>query len=292
MAITTGTGTGAGNSSVSQNFSNAYTSFSGVDITATFDNVPIGTLQGISYSVTREKSPVYTIGYANPRSFSRGKRGIAGSMIFTLFDRSALYQIVYDQNHYYYAHANQPINTFDPRFSKDVFALFKDFTTVGLTTGGTATSTGTLQTAATITPTNAATGATQSSLASTGAASGNTPNASFGVSTVRVPAEYADQIMPFDVTLIAQNEYGMSAFMVIIGVEVLNEGGGLSVDDITNEEQTTFVARAKTPWIPWVGTAASNDATPGTSTIFPFSSIPQDKLGAFYGSANIPGVTQ
>ena len=61
----------ANNNSVSQRFSNAYTSFSGVDITATFDNVPIGTLQGISYSVTREKSPVYTIGYANPRSFSR-----------------------------------------------------------------------------------------------------------------------------------------------------------------------------------------------------------------------------
>ena len=275
------------NDTVSANFSNAYTSFSGIDITATFDNVPIGTLQGISYSVTREKSPIYTIGYANPRSFSRGKRGIAGSMIFTLFDRSALYQIVYDQNHYYYAHAQQPINTFDPRFSKDVFALFKDFTTVALNPGtGTVTGANGPVTAAQITPSTTATGASATDRAQAGSAT-----AAFGVSTVRVPAEYADQIMPFDVTLIAQNEYGMAAFMVIIGVEVLNEGGGLSVDDITNEEQTTFVARAKTPWIPWTGTQATNNAAPGTSTVFPFSSIPQDKLGQFYGAANIPGIS-
>jgi len=37
-------------------YTKSYTSFSGVDITAVFDGVPIGTLQGISYSVTREKS--------------------------------------------------------------------------------------------------------------------------------------------------------------------------------------------------------------------------------------------
>ena len=53
-------------------YTKSYTSFSGVDITAVFDGVPIGTLQGISYSVTREKSPLYTLGSANPRSFSRG----------------------------------------------------------------------------------------------------------------------------------------------------------------------------------------------------------------------------
>ena len=39
--------------------------------------------------------------------------------------------------------------------------------------------------------------------------------------------------------------------MAIVGVEILNEGGGLSVDDISNEEQCTYVCRSKTPWIPW-----------------------------------------
>lgn len=56
----------------------------------------------------------------------------------------------------------------------------------------------------------------------------------------------------------AQNEYGLSAYKVIMGVEILNTGGGLSVDDITNEEQCTFVARTMTPWIPWAGEGAAD----------------------------------
>jgi len=70
-----------------------YNSFSGVDMIVTFGNVTVGEVQGVSYTVTREKAPLYTMGSANPRSFSRGKRGIAGSLIFLVFDRSALLDI-------------------------------------------------------------------------------------------------------------------------------------------------------------------------------------------------------
>jgi hypothetical protein len=76
---------------------NTYTTFSGADIVATFGGVEIGALSGITFSVTREKAPIYTMGSPNPRSFSRGKRGIAGSLIFTVFDRPALYTML-DQN--------------------------------------------------------------------------------------------------------------------------------------------------------------------------------------------------
>jgi len=34
----------------------AYSSFSGIDIIAIVDEVPIATFQGISYSITREKA--------------------------------------------------------------------------------------------------------------------------------------------------------------------------------------------------------------------------------------------
>ena len=70
-------------------FTRTYNSFSGVDMLVAFNNKIIGELQGISYTVQREKAPVYTMGSADPRSFSRGKRGIAGSMVFMVFDRSA-----------------------------------------------------------------------------------------------------------------------------------------------------------------------------------------------------------
>jgi len=36
----------------------AYTSFSGIDIIAVVDDTVIATLQGISYSITREKAPI------------------------------------------------------------------------------------------------------------------------------------------------------------------------------------------------------------------------------------------
>lgn len=84
------------NSSVNK-YLNTYTTFSGADIVATFGGVEIGALSGITFSVTREKAPIYTMGSPNPRSFSRGKRGIAGSLIFTVFDRPALYTML-EQN--------------------------------------------------------------------------------------------------------------------------------------------------------------------------------------------------
>lgn len=75
-------------------FTETYTTFSGADIVCTFGGTPIGALSGITWSVTREKAPIYTMGSPNPRSFSRGKRGIAGSLIFTVFDRPALYSML------------------------------------------------------------------------------------------------------------------------------------------------------------------------------------------------------
>ncbi len=184
----------------------AYSSFSGIDIIAVVGETVIGTLQGISYSVTREKAPVYTFGSANARSFSRGKRGLAGSMIFTLFDRSALYQIMRkaDGEFDYYAHEFEEV-TLDSNTNVWDWAQ-----------------------------------ATSDQIQIAG-----------GVTTDKRHPEYADQIMPFNITLIAQNEYGLAAWMAILGLEILNEGGGLSVDDITNEEQMTYVARSKTAWVPW-----------------------------------------
>ncbi len=77
-----------------EQYTKTYTTFSGADIVATFNGTPIGSLAGITWSVTREKAPVFTMGSPNPRSFSRGKRGIAGSLIFMTFDRPGLYNLI------------------------------------------------------------------------------------------------------------------------------------------------------------------------------------------------------
>jgi hypothetical protein len=75
-------------------YTDTYTTFSGADIVASFGGVTVGTLMGITWSVTREKAPIYTMGSPSPRSFSRGKRGIAGSLIFQVFDRPGLYDML------------------------------------------------------------------------------------------------------------------------------------------------------------------------------------------------------
>lgn len=80
-------------------FEEPYMSFSGADIVATLvvPNEPkpmtLGELQTISYSIHRENSPVRTLGHVNPIGFVKGPRTIAGSLIFTVFNKYAFYRL-------------------------------------------------------------------------------------------------------------------------------------------------------------------------------------------------------
>jgi hypothetical protein len=58
---------------------------------------------------------------------------------------------------------------------------------------------------------------------------------------------YSDQVLPFNVTLAGANEYGAMCASKVLGIEILNEGSGISVDDAVTESQATFVARAIEP---------------------------------------------
>ncbi len=58
---------------------------------------------------------------------------------------------------------------------------------------------------------------------------------------------YSDQVLPFDVTLSGANEYGAMCAAKIYGLEILNEGMGVSIDDAVTEMQATFVARVVEP---------------------------------------------
>ena len=76
-----------------------YTSFSGVDIRVIIVNL-IGQMQAVSYAVQREKAPIYVMGRVDPLSFSRGKRGIAGTMISLMLDRHILYDAPFNDKKY------------------------------------------------------------------------------------------------------------------------------------------------------------------------------------------------
>jgi hypothetical protein len=176
------------------NFTKTFTSFSGADIVAVFHNKVVGELQAITYSVTREKAPIYVMGNPNPVSFSRGKRGIAGSLVFTVFDRDALHQIK-SEDWSVYRHGLNTTGNNEP---------------------------------------NSIDRASQTA-ADRAAWKGSQGKGSKPV--------YSDEIPPFDITINFLNEYGQSAKMTLYGVEILNEGMGMSIDDISTEKACTFIAR-------------------------------------------------
>lgn len=196
-----------------QDYTKTYTTFSGCDIVATFNGKVVGELQAITYSVSREKAPVYTMGSAEPRSFSRGKRGIAGTLVFTVFNRDAL------------------IEEFTPMLSGgsdlDAKGILKfkandgDSPYVGIEEWDKQM-------------TNLAGGS------SDGATGGSNKTSSL---VQKFTPKYADEILPFDITITFANEYGQRAVLVVYGVELLNEGSGYSIDSVTTEKAYTFVAR-------------------------------------------------
>jgi len=188
-----------------------YNSFSGVDITPVFGSKSIGECQGMSYSVSREKAPLYTLGSPNPRAFARGKRGIAGGLVFIVFDRSALFDTLAENDQYFYG------NTWEA-------------------------------------PARVKGSAPSDPTKFDGKQDAAAFEAATGTAKARIPtkkslkAYYHDQIPPFDVLLFAATERGHGAIMEVFGIEIVNSGSGVSVDDINMDETCTYVAKNLSPW--------------------------------------------
>ena len=199
-------------------YTKTYSTFGGSDIVCSFDDVVIGECQAITYSITREKVAVYTLGSAEPRSFSRGKRGIAGNLVFIVFNRDALLSSLGDRKITKYK-GNDVVtllNEYDTRFlSMD---KWDDYMT------------------------NAALDN-----------AGQPDEYTNALVNDQAQPVYADELLPFDITISCANEYGQRAVTVIYGVEILNEGVGFSIDSPTSERAYTFVARAVDSMVPVAG---------------------------------------
>lgn len=219
------------------------TSFSGADLIVNFGPKVIGELQQISWAVEREKSPVYTLGSADARSFSRGKRAIAGSLVFAVFDRDALIDELTEEATWnmiapdamFTAAGNLTERTKDGAFENAL--SLANWNKAAQATGlnpNNSTATG---------PDN--TGAVTNA---TGAPVNGAPNKTvnipqgFGLIN-RTNVLYADTLPPLDVTMTFANEYGQAAFQKIYDLDFLNEGSGVSVDSIVMERQMRWIAR-------------------------------------------------
>ncbi|MFA5746168.1 MAG: hypothetical protein WC932_04925, partial [archaeon] len=145
------------------------TSFSGCDIKAVVNMAggsakQIGNLSTISYSIHREKFPVRALGFTRAKGWTRGPRTIAGTLVFTIFDRYALYNIA------------QAKAVLDRGRGEAAYSLL------------------------------------------------------------------GDQMTPFDIICMFTNEYGRSAQLRLIDIELVDEGQTMSVNDIYTESTHSFVA--------------------------------------------------
>lgn len=204
-------------------YTQTYSVHTGTDIFSVFNDSIISTIQGISYSITRQKAPIYTMGSPDPRAIARSKRGIAGSMIMTTFDRHCLGDFMAGAS---FAAKRGSIET----------TSINPYGTMH-----TALSSDAISAIQTMSPADVGTQLTET-LA---------PTAEGTIGTLSVEARplFADQLLPFDSTLAAANEYGQGSEMRVFAIEVLNEGAGISIDDTSNEVQMTYIARLITPWL-------------------------------------------
>lgn len=182
-----------------------FSSFAGADMQAVFGNVVFGNLQAITVGVQREVGPIYTMGSADPRGIAKNKRGIAGSLVFTQFDRDALLEalLLYMKNnglfkHYdiYTAAQNVPqLITGEPSGHGNLVQAVEDIDIESLFLQATA-------------------------------------------NTFR----YVDQIPPFDITITMANDAGLTTSMRIRYVQLWSEATGFTIDDLVVEKTCNFIA--------------------------------------------------
>lgn len=203
-----------------------YKAFSGADVVAHINGERAGTLQALTVSITRETAPIYVMGDANPRAFVRGKRGIAGSLIFSQFDKHAILRQLFKPQQYGQTLA-------------DVSRLFRTTylgnDAVVSHTAGFDDAPGYDGSILMGGPDNDAQSAFRRQVQDIYSL------------VARRKVNYVDQLPAMDITVTLVNEEGDAAVTTINGVTLINEGWGFTLDDLTSEVAFTYMARSVTP---------------------------------------------
>jgi hypothetical protein len=125
-------------------------------------------LQTLTISTFREKVPVRALGHVGSKGYTRGPRTVGGSMIFTIFDKTVLAELLVEK-YQLEAAAQDNVGVYN--------------------------------------------------------------------------AVLVDQIPPFDITVLMANETGSMSKLAIYGVELVQEGQTMSVEDLVSESVVNYVAR-------------------------------------------------
>lgn len=196
-----------------------YSTFSGADIVASVESVVFATLQSISWSTSRAKGPIHVMnGSPDPIAYGRGIRAVAGQLSFVNLDKDALldYMKQTQGEKPWISKNDHRVNTFETDGANQIVGdkAWADWEAAG----------------------NAG-------------VTGINNDASIDHYRIQADPEYADQLLPFDIHISFTNEYGKAARKSLLGVEILNEGSGISIEDISLDSQYNFVARKITKMV-------------------------------------------
>ena len=191
-----------------------YTSKSGVEIQAVFNDTKFGDLHMIKYATQRDVANVHVMGRVDAVSVAKGKRATTGACVFAVFEKDRLIEAM---------STNKVFLTEHELINYGGGSRIKRATQSALNTPGTVRSGGTVQAGSVF------------------------KKETFGE---MVAPQLLDQVPPFDITLVGVSEgTGDVSRMIIHGVQFSSDQGGSSVDDLLLERQVTFLARRISPWI-------------------------------------------
>ena len=191
-----------------------YTSKSGTEIQAVFNNKKFGELQMVKFATQRDVANIHLMGHVDSVGTAKGKRASTGACIFTVFQKDELMSAIgTDKTVFLTDH--ELVN-----YGSDGSGLMKFGTRAEGTIRSTRDSTLTIDSI--------------------------WKKESYGR---MVKPTMVDQIPPFDITLVGISEVtGHLSTMTIHGVQFNSDQGGTSIDDLVLERQLTFIARRITPW--------------------------------------------
>lgn len=207
-----------------------FTSLSGCDIKAVFGNYEFANLHMIKYAISREKAKIFTMGSPTARATARGKRSVGGALVFSHLDTKGLVRSMAEQDK-----------------TGQVFLSKSELINSGKGTKFTTNDTQ-LRTAIRQGGSVALDGLIAGTTAFDPLAGKSVFDASnFGES---VNPFLADQLLPFDITIVGTSEYGagLAQRLVIKNVEITTEASGTSIDDLAIEKQMAFIADTILDW--------------------------------------------
>ena len=220
--------------------------FSGGDMTVFINNIKVGNLESVTYSSSVEVNGQFAFGRRDALQYTQGKRVIVGSMMFAQFNQHALLEEVFQ------------LSRRNIRAQKDMWDPDAPATRIRSRqplTLNTSATTGTLSERSL----SSATGPNGNSAYDQ---SGNLRGLSMADFSAQldyqtriaadelgaVKIDYADQLPPFDLTLIGVSRSGTCARATLFGITINQETAGFSMQDLGNSAGFSFVALHVSPW--------------------------------------------